>query len=133
VNFIADFGSGANLTERIRSGYAIIEEYENSLAARLRDGLATIPGVTLFQAGASVPKTPTVAFRVDGMKQSEFCARMSEGHQAFVSDGDFYRQTLVRKIVPGDEKSVVRAGIAPYTTVEEVDRLLAGTRAIFGA
>lgn len=130
VDFIAGFGSGATLTDRVRAGYARIEEYENMLGDMLREGLRTIPGVTLYQAGPSVKKTPTIAFRVDGMKQSEFCTRMSEGHSIFVSDGDFYAQTLVRKIVPGDEKSVVRAGIAPYNTVAEVQALLDATRKI---
>lgn len=130
VDFIAGFGSGATLTDRVRAGYARIEEYENMLGDMLREGLRKIPGVTLYQAGASVRKTPTIAFRVDGMKQSEFCTRMSEGHSIFVSDGDFYAQTLVRKIVPGDEKSVVRAGIAPYNTVTEVQAMLDATRKI---
>lgn len=133
VDFIAGFGSGAGLTDRARTGYAYIEEYENMLADLLRKGLADIPGVVLFQAGESVRKTPTIAFRVPGMKQSEFCTRMSEDYSIFVSDGDFYGMTLVRKIVPGEEKAVVRAGIAPYNTVAEVQALIDATRAILGA
>lgn len=130
VKFIAGFGSGGSLTERVRTGYACIEEYETMLGDALRDGLAAIPGVTLFQAAPAVAKTPTIAFRVDGMRQGEFCRRMSEEHAIFVSDGNFYAKTLVDRIVPGEEKSVTRAGIAPYNTVAEVEALIAATKAI---
>lgn len=130
VNFIAGFGSGATLTDKVRSGYAVIEEYETMLGDMLRDGLAEIPGVSLYQAGPSVPKTPTIAFHVDGMKQADFCRRMSEEHNIFVSDGNFYGMTLVNKIVRQEEKSLVRAGIAPYNTKAEVQALLDATKAI---
>lgn len=130
VKFIAGFGAGATLTERVKSGYAKIEQYESMLGDMLRDGLAAIPGVTLFQAAPTIHKTPTIAFRVEGIKPSDFCRRMSEEQSVFVSDGNFYGMTLVNKMVPGDDKSVIRAGIAPYNTADEVRRLLDGTRAI---
>lgn len=130
VKFIAGFGTGSTLTEQVRTGYAVIEEYENMLGNMLREGLAAIPGITLYQAAETVRKTPTIAFRLNGHKAADFCTRMSEDFSLFVSNGDFYGQTLVRKIIPGDEKEVIRAGIAPYTTVAEVQALLDATRAI---
>jgi selenocysteine lyase/cysteine desulfurase len=43
----------------------------------------------------------------------------------FASSGDFYALTVVRRL--GHEADgLVRAGIAAYTTEEEVDRLLEG-------
>ncbi len=47
----------------------------------------------------------------------------------FVSDGDFYATTVVEALsVPA--AGLVRAGCACYTTAAEVDRLVAGVRAI---
>ena len=43
----------------------------------------------------------------------------------FVSNGDFYATTVVRRLGHGDD-GVVRAGCACYTTLDEVNRLIAG-------
>jgi selenocysteine lyase/cysteine desulfurase len=47
----------------------------------------------------------------------------------FVSHGDFYAHTVVERLNQQPE-GLVRAGCACYTTREEVDRLVAGVRAI---
>ena len=56
-------------------------------------------------------------------------ARALVGDAVFVSNGDFYATTVVRRL-GHREHGLVRAGCAAYTTEGEVDRLLAGVRAV---
>jgi len=130
IRFIAGFGSGASLKEQIMSGYHVIEEYENSLANYIRAGLKKIDGITLYQAADEVPKTPTIAFRARGISPQDFCIRMCEEHSVFIAEGHFYAFTLAKKLGIADSGSFIRAGLAPYNSMEEADRFLEGVRAI---
>ena len=47
----------------------------------------------------------------------------------FVSNGDFYATTVVRRLGHGKD-GLVRAGCACYTTADEVDRLVDGVAAL---
>jgi selenocysteine lyase/cysteine desulfurase len=47
----------------------------------------------------------------------------------FVSHGDFYALTVIERLGLADE-GLVRAGCGIYTTMEEVDRLIAGVRSL---
>jgi cysteine desulfurase family protein (TIGR01976 family) len=132
VQFIASLGKGATLKERIISGYKAIEEYENSLAEYIRREMRKIKGITLYQAGDNVPKTPTIAFRAEGITPRDFCVRMCEEHGVFIAEGDFYARTLAEKLRLSSSGAFIRAGLAPYNTMEEAERFLAGTKEILG-
>ncbi|MFD2371622.1 cysteine desulfurase-like protein [Brevibacillus sp. GCM10020057] len=124
IEFIASLGRGETLREQIRSGYEAIEAYENALAEQIRTALAKIDAVTLYQAGPDVPKTPTIAFRVDGWTPQSFCEKMSEKYGIFIADGDFYASTLAAKLGLVDSGGWIRAGLAPYNSAEEVERFI---------
>ena len=130
IRFIAGFGSGASLKEQIISGYHVIEEHENSLANYIRGELKKIDGITLYEAADDVPKTPTIAFRARGFTPRDFCIRMCEEHSVFIAEGHFYAYTLAKKLGIVDSGSFIRAGLAPYNSMEEANRFLAGVRAI---
>ena len=134
IEFIASLGSGDNtLRERIISGYKAIEEHENYLAKVVRDEMKEIKGITLYQAGDNVPKTPTIAFRAEGISPREFCVRMCEDHSVFIAEGDFYSMTLAEKLGLRETGSFIRAGMAPYNTIEEVRRFLDGVKDIMAS
>ncbi|ANU24060.1 cysteine desulfurase-like protein [Planococcus donghaensis] len=124
VEFFAQFGEGETRRERIVSGIKQIEKHENYLANRLRDGLSAVDGVTVTQAAVNVPKTPTIAFRVNGIEPGQICQKLAEEHSIFVAAGHFYASTLGDVLGVNDSGGWVRAGLAPYSTEEEVDRLL---------
>ena len=120
IEFIASLGSGASLREKLVSGMRAIEEHEAELAGRLRAALREMPGVRLYTAPDGVPKTPTIAFRIESRDPREFCQYMAdEGY--FVANGHFYASTLVKKLDIGDRGGWIRAGLAPYNTREEVE------------
>ena len=130
IRFIASLGSGNTLKERIISGYKAIEAHENALANAIRNEMNKIDGITLYQADVSVPKTPTIAFRAKGITPRDFCIRMCEEYSVFIADGNFYAMTLAEKLGLHESGSFIRAGMAPYNTMEEVNRFLDGVRSI---
>jgi len=125
VGFIASLGRGATRRERILSGYGAIEAHELRLINLMRDCLAALPGITLYQAGPQVPKTPTLAFTLAGMTPEAVCARLVEDDSVFVASGDFYASTLADKLGL-NPAGWVRAGLSPYNTEEEAERFCAG-------
>ncbi|NBG87750.1 cysteine desulfurase-like protein [Isachenkonia alkalipeptolytica] len=130
VAFIADLGEGNTLKERIISGYEAIEQYEEELVQFVRGELESIKGLTLYQAPDSVKKTPTVAFRVEGMTPREFTSRMCEEASVFIADGHFYAYRLAEKLGIVESGSFIRAGISVYNTMEEMKRFVDGIKAI---
>jgi cysteine desulfurase family protein (TIGR01976 family) len=123
LDFIASLGEGTSQRERLTSAMEAIEEHEADLAAKFREGLGDLPRVELYAAPESVRKTPTIAFRVQGFTTEEVCARMLE-HGFFIAAGDFYASTLAEKLGISDRGGFVRAGLAPYSTEEEVERFV---------
>jgi cysteine desulfurase family protein (TIGR01976 family) len=119
VAFIASLGAD------LRSGYELIEAHERHLIGRMRDALAALPGITLYQAPAGVPRTPTLAFTVAGLTPEAVCASLVEEESVFVASGDFYASTLADKLGL-NPAGWVRAGLSPYNTEEEADRFIAG-------
>lgn len=124
VDFIAglDDGAGGDRRARVLSSMAAVEAHEDALLERLLAGLAGLDRVVLHADPAS--RTPTVLFSVEGLTPasvSEHLATLGVNAPA----GSFYAIEASRWLGLGDEGGV-RAGLAPYTTGDEVDRLLAG-------
>lgn len=123
INFIASLGSGGSTREKLKSAMQTIEEHEADLAGKFRAALRDLPGVTLYTAPDGVRKTPTVAFRLENHAQEAVCEYMA-GQGFFVANGDFYASTLAEKLGIRDRGGWVRAGLAPYNTIEEVESFL---------
>ena len=99
-----------------------VEEHEDRLLERLLDGLRGIPGVKLH--GSPRLRTPTLFFSVDGVDDRKVYEHLaSVGVNAPASN--FYALEASRWLGLGDT-GAVRAGLAPYTGDEDVERLLAG-------
>ena len=121
VDFIAGLASDApDRRSRVLESMAAVEEYEAGLLDRLLDGLGAIDGVTLH--GRPARRTPTVLFSVAGRTGREVYEELARaGVNAPASH--FYALEASRRAGLGDD-GAVRAGIAPYTTTDDVDRLL---------
>jgi len=124
VDFLASLAEGPDRRARLAASMAALHARGQALVERLWSGLRAIPGVTVFGPPPSEPRTPTVAFTVRGVV-SEDVARALADRAVFVSNGDFYATTVVRRLGHAED-GVVRAGCACYTTADEVERLLAG-------
>jgi cysteine desulfurase family protein (TIGR01976 family) len=128
IDFLAGLvpGTGSR-RERLADSLKALEEHENALLARLDSGLAALPGVTRHGA-PDRHRTPTVLFSVDGAApQAVYEHLATQGVNA--PAGTFYAIETARHLGLGDT-GAVRAGIAPYTTEGDVDRLLAGVASV---
>jgi len=124
VDFLASLAAGASRRGRLETAFAALHERGQALVERLWTGLSALPGVKMYGPPPSAPRTPTVAFTVAGHTSDEVSLALAR-RAVFVSSGDFYASTAVRRL--GQEKDgLVRAGCACYTTEEEVERLIAG-------
>ncbi|WP_170008269.1 cysteine desulfurase-like protein [Bacillus fonticola] len=130
IDFFDTMGVGENRRDRIVSGIKRIEEYENQLANQLREALSQMENVTLYQADDTVPKTPTIAFQIEGIKPQDFCRVLADEHGIFAADGDFYATTLAEKLDINKSGGWIRVGIAPYNTEEEVERFIEAVSAV---
>ncbi len=129
VDFLAGLVAGEGTRrERLVRSMTALDEYEEVLVDRLEDGLAAIDGVRLI--GSAPHRTPTRLFTVEGVGGAAVADHLArEGVNA--PAGSFYALEASRWLGLGDAGGV-RAGIAPYTTAAEVDRLLEGIRAVAG-
>lgn len=120
---------GADLRASLSAAYAAIEEHETGRFARLHEGLSAIPGVRIHGPGPDGMRTPTAGFVIDGVSP-DHAARTLSGQGVFVWNGDFYATTVCDVLGLSDCGGLIRAGIAPYTTDEDVDRLVEGVRTL---
>jgi cysteine desulfurase family protein (TIGR01976 family) len=98
-------------------------EREDALLERLWKGLNGIRGVRLFGPPPGPNRTPTLSFSVGEIRAREVSGRLADEAGAFLSHGDFYAETVVERLGLRTQ-GLVRAGVAIYTTAEEVDRVV---------
>jgi cysteine desulfurase family protein (TIGR01976 family) len=131
VEFLASLAAGGGRRERLRAAYAELHRRGQELLERLVYGLSAIGGVRVYGAPASAPRTPTVAFTV-GDRPADSVADALADEAVFVSTGDFYATTVVKRYGLGPKGGLVRAGCAAYTTADEVERLVEGVARVAG-
>jgi cysteine desulfurase family protein (TIGR01976 family) len=129
VEYIASWGSGGALRERIVSAMEGIAAYEHGLGAYYHENVRRIPGVTVWGTDFSGPRAPTVSITIDGIRAIDAARALGEqGIQVW--DGHFYAIRPIEALGLIDRGGVLRAGFMMYNTREEIDRLLAGVEEI---
>lgn len=122
-------GPGDDLRESLVRAYQAIERHETEMFARLHAGLSGIRGVRVYGPLADGPRTPTAGFTIEGVSPDEAARRLG-AQGVFVWNGDFYATTVCDALGLSDCGGLIRAGVAPYTTGDDVERLVAGVRAL---
>lgn len=130
IDVLADLVPGDEDTmprrDRIVRSMAVLEAYEDTLHKRMRDGLEAIDGVRCH--GHAPVRTPTELFSVDGVAAEDvYLGLAARGVNA--PAGSFYAIEAAEWAGLG-AAGAVRAGLAPYTNDDDVDRLLAGVEEI---
>jgi cysteine desulfurase family protein (TIGR01976 family) len=127
VDVLADLvPSEGTRRERVLRSMTALEDYEDALHARMREGLESIPGITLYSNAKH--RTPTETFTIEGYDGETISAFLAErGVNAPASN--FYALEVSRSLGLGDAGGV-RVGLAPYSSVDDVERLIAGLRAL---
>jgi cysteine desulfurase family protein (TIGR01976 family) len=129
VEFLASLAPGETRRERLENGLADLQKRGEELFDRLWHGLRDISAVRVYGPPPSEPRTPTIAFTVDGKSSAEVSAYLAAKFGVFVSNGDFLASVVTERLGVAEE-GLVRAGCACYTTMEEVDRLIAGVESM---
>jgi cysteine desulfurase family protein (TIGR01976 family) len=127
IDFLASLsGSTGSRRDRLAATYSALHDRGLALATKLWEALASMKHVHLYGPDPAQPRTPTVAFTVDGVSAQDVSRKLAtEG--LFASHGDFYAMTAIEKL---GVEALVRIGCACYTTEEEIDRLIAAVARI---
>jgi selenocysteine lyase/cysteine desulfurase len=127
VEYIASWGEGADLRQRIVSAMTAISRWEHGLGSTYYDQVRQIPGVTVWGTDFSGPRAPTVSITIDGVHPTDAAGALGErGIQVW--DGHFYAARAIEVLGLSERGGVIRTGFAMYNRPEEVERLLAGVR-----
>ncbi|HEY8317645.1 MAG TPA: cysteine desulfurase-like protein [Amnibacterium sp.] len=123
---LGDADASAPRRERLASAFAVLHEHEARLIERLEAGLATFGDrVVLHSRAADRTPTQTITFRD---RSTADAARFLTERDIALGSSDFYAyEAAIRLGLP--DSAGLRMGVAPYTTEDEVDRLLTGLRA----
>lgn len=105
--------------QRVLAAMAEVETYETALLAPLEAGLRAMAHVSLL--GAPALRTPTLSFTVAGRTPRQVTEHLA-AHWIAAWDGDYYARELMRSLGVG---AAIRLGLAHYSSVEEVDQILA--------
>ncbi len=122
---LTDHGT-ASRRERIVAGMKAVHEHELALLAVLEPALRELPGVTVHSNARS--RTPTLLFSVEGRDAQEVRGLLAE-QGVNAPAGHFYALECSRHLGLGDTGGV-RVGLAPYTSEDDVDRLVTALRGI---
>jgi selenocysteine lyase/cysteine desulfurase len=115
--------------ERLAASYTVLRKHEEGLRARLEEGLAALPGISIRSRASR--RTPTLLATFEGHAASEVTKALAAG-KVLAPSGNFYALEASRHLGLGDAGGL-RMGIAPYTDADDVDRLLAGLAAALGS
>lgn len=126
VEYIALWGSGTTLRERIADAMNGISAYEHELARFYHDTVRTIPGVQVwgpdFSGGARAPTVSITLNRASAATAAEALAKRG----ICVWDGHFYAARAVQVLGLAERGGLLRTGISMYSSREELQRLLQG-------
>jgi cysteine desulfurase family protein (TIGR01976 family) len=126
IEYIASWGEGATLRDRLVSAMEAIHVYEHGLAGFYWENVSKFPGVMAWgQDFASPRRAPTVSVTIAGVRPSEAAQSLGE-NGILVWDGDFYAARAIEVLGLADRGGVLRTGISMYNTRAEVERLLEG-------
>lgn len=139
IEFIADLGArfgnpddeqSSGITEKLSArrrqviaGMKAMEQYEQPLAGKMLTELANMSKIKVYGPLKGYPRTSTVSFTVEGVSADRVAEALGE-KGLFVWDGHFYALRLVELLGLESSGGLVRVGLSPYNTEDEVDRLL---------
>jgi cysteine desulfurase family protein (TIGR01976 family) len=125
IDFLAGLSDGTGTRrERLLAAMALLGQHEDALREHLEVGLAELPGVHLWSRAAH--RTPTLLLTFDGHAAADAFRFLAE-RGVNAPAGHFYAIEASRWLGLGDTGGL-RAGLAPYTDADDVDRLLSGLR-----
>ena len=124
IDFIADLVPSQLLArrEKIVASMSVLEEYEQELFEYMESQLLALRGVKSY--GHAAVRTPTLFFTFEGVDSTKVYQHLA-GKKVNVPVSNFY--ALEASVALGlGEGGALRAGLAAYSTHDDVDRLISG-------
>jgi selenocysteine lyase/cysteine desulfurase len=124
IDYIADLDDQAkgSRREKLVQSISSLEEYEQSLFEYMNSALESLPGITFYSRAKN--HTPTAYFNLANVQATQVHHFMAK-KKVNVPGHNFYALEVSRALGLGDT-GAIRAGLAPYSTKEDVDRLING-------
>jgi cysteine desulfurase family protein (TIGR01976 family) len=124
VDFLAalDPGTGTTRRQRLTHSLASMHDHEQTLRNRLQEGLRTFGDAITLHSKAP-DRTPTLLMTLDGRDAREAHTHLA-ARGVVAPAGSFYAYEPFTALKLTDP--ALRAGLAPYNTTADVDRLLDG-------
>jgi cysteine desulfurase family protein (TIGR01976 family) len=125
IDYLAGFGAGATLRERLVDAMQGISAYEHALASHYHAEVRRLPGVRTWGPDfASRARAPTVSITLE--RHSPEAAAAALGDQGIcVWNGNFYAARAVELLGLEAGGGLLRTGVSLYTTEAEIERLVA--------
>lgn len=133
IDYIASLGetyggatADAPRREKLIAAWQVIHDYEQTLLARLIEGLQAIPGVRIYGITDPVDwnkRVVTVAIRKEGATPQQL-AKALGAQNVFVTDGNYYAVAISERLGVEQSGGMLRIGLTHYNTVEEIDYFL---------
>lgn len=108
-------------------GVENIAARERELIARLREGLAAIPGVTLY--GGKVDVGPVLSFNLRGLAPADVAYILSGSYGIAVRAG-LQCAPLIHEAIGTSGRGVVRASVSDMNTEDDIHQLIRAVREI---
>lgn len=128
-NGVGIAGLAAGIRYVLQHGVAAIRGHEMALARGLAEGLAAIPGVTVYGPADPAQRTATVSFTVAGRRVSEIGLRLDEEHGVLCRVG-LHCAPAAHRTIGTFPEGTVRFAAGLSTTLEEVQRAVAAVARI---
>jgi selenocysteine lyase/cysteine desulfurase len=126
VDYLAGWGAGTTLRERIVDAMSGISAYEHRLAKIYHDAVGRLPGVRVWGPGfVAAARAPTVSITLAKHSAAEAATALGE-QGVCVWDGNFYAARAVELLGLAERGGLLRTGISMYSTEGDVGRLLEG-------
>lgn len=130
VNFLASLADGNTRRERLAAAFTGLHEHSMALFAELWNGLAAIPGLTLYGPPPCEERIPTLSFTLAGVTPEQL-SRQLAAIGLFASSGNFYAATVAQRYAQ-EAEGFLRVGLSCYSTRNEVARLVAAVQTMRG-
>jgi len=124
IDFIAgmDHEATGSRRERIVKSMKALEDYEHPLFEYMEAQIKSLPGVKTY--GHAKHRTPTLYFSFEGKNGVDIYKHLASA-KVNAPCHNFYAYEASHKLGLGDG-GALRAGLAPYSIKEDIDRLVAG-------
>jgi len=126
IDYLAGFGRGDSLRDRLLDAMSAISAYEHGLAASYYERVRKLPGVSVYGPDfSSRARAPTVSITLERCS-AEAAAQALATEGVCVWDGHFYAARAVEVLGLASRGGLLRTGMSLYTLPEDLDRLMRG-------